>query len=368
MPEISKITLPSGTTYDLKDAYARGLIAELHNFTEYLGVTTTPLTNGASTNPIIINGESVTAVSGDVTTYNTEEFIFNGTVWQKFGDLSGLGSLAYKNSASGTYEPTGSVSAPSFTGASSTFTGSFTPSGTVSVSAEGYNTVSPEVTTVPGVANYTPTGTVSQPTFTGTESTGSGTITPTGTVSVSVGGSTNQSVDVFPSSGSATYVPSGSCSGVDVTLNSQSIKYIASDNDRPQLTTTVANETLTIGFTRGTLTDATVATSVDNVTQPTFTGEGVRLVTGDISVPSSYSASFTGDESTVSVSITPSGTISTPTFTGEGVRLSVDEINIPNSWGATFTGSTDPVSVSGTPNGTVGQPTFTGTEGTITVS
>lgn len=52
------------------------------------GVTTTEITDGASTNPVIINGSSYTAKSGDMVTYNSTEFVFNGTVWQEFGAAS----------------------------------------------------------------------------------------------------------------------------------------------------------------------------------------------------------------------------------------------------------------------------------------
>lgn len=52
------------------------------------GVTTTEIADGASTNPIIINGSSYTAKSGDMVTYNSTEFVFNGTVWQEFGAAS----------------------------------------------------------------------------------------------------------------------------------------------------------------------------------------------------------------------------------------------------------------------------------------
>lgn len=93
--------------------YARDLIAQLLNFNKYLGVTTTSLSDGDTTNPITISGESVTATAGDVVTLDSDEseMIFNSLgKWQKFGTLSGLGTLAYKNSASGTYTPTGSVS------------------------------------------------------------------------------------------------------------------------------------------------------------------------------------------------------------------------------------------------------------------
>ena len=69
-----------------------------------------------------------------------------------------------------------------------------------------------------------------------------------------------------------------------------------------------------------------------------FTGTGARLVTGNISVPSS--ATFNGTAAQVS------GTVSQPTFTGTKVQLS---------------GTT-------TAAGSVSQPTFDGTSTTITVS
>lgn len=49
------------------------------------GVTTTEITDGSSTNPIMINGESYTAKKGDLVAYISTEFVFNGTVWQEFG-------------------------------------------------------------------------------------------------------------------------------------------------------------------------------------------------------------------------------------------------------------------------------------------
>lgn len=109
MPDISKITLPSGTTYDIKDAAARSAKG-------WIGITTTALTDGATTNPIVINGESVTATAGDITSYDNKEFIFNGTAWQEFGtDLDDLGALAWEDTASGSYTPAGTVSKPGVT-------------------------------------------------------------------------------------------------------------------------------------------------------------------------------------------------------------------------------------------------------------
>ena len=64
--------------------------------------TTTALTDGATTNPITVDGEPVTVKSGDFAIYSKAEFVFDGTQWDELGDTSGLGDLAYKDSASGT--------------------------------------------------------------------------------------------------------------------------------------------------------------------------------------------------------------------------------------------------------------------------
>lgn len=51
----------------------------------YRGTTTTAISNGSTTNPITIDGESYTAVFGDVVVYNYTEFVFDGTAWSEFG-------------------------------------------------------------------------------------------------------------------------------------------------------------------------------------------------------------------------------------------------------------------------------------------
>lgn len=91
---ISKLTVGS-TTYDIKDAWARQKIEDIGSPMHFIGITTTPLTDGSTTNPITIDGDSVTAVNGDITVYDSQEFIWTGSAWQLFGDLSDLGDLAY---------------------------------------------------------------------------------------------------------------------------------------------------------------------------------------------------------------------------------------------------------------------------------
>lgn len=273
MADISQIKLPNGTTYNIKDANARERIEALESFTTYLGVTTTALTDGATTNPIKINDKDVTAQAGNIVLHGNQEFIFDGTHWNLFGDLSALGTLAYKNTASGSYTPAGTVSQPSFTGDTMNSTGSFTPAGSVTLT-NGNKTaaVSPASS---GTATYTPAGDVSAP-----------------TISVKTAGTTT-------------------------TVNS-----ITDVGKLPTMPTyTVASEVLTItAGSPGTLptkgSNQTVKTgdAAYQATAPEFTGTGVRLVTGNISVPTS--ASFSGTAGAVSVSGTPSGTVSQPKFTG----------------------------------------------------
>lgn len=287
MADISKITLPTGSTYNLKDQQARNDIAAIQGAISggvtFMGETTTALTDGSTATSIVVNSATITAVKGYLVVYNSKEFVFDGTKWVELGDLSLIGDLGWKDSASATYTPAGTVSQPTFTGSSTTSTGKFTPDGNVTVTT---NSTSNKTATVApansGTATYTPEGTVAAP-----------------TISVQAAGSTT-------------------------TVNS-----ITAVGTLPTLTTTVANETLTIGFDQGTLPtkgDNTTVKTGDatyQATAPTFTGTGVRLVTGNIAVPSTYTATFTGTEGDISVSGTPSGTVSQPTFTGTQATITV---------------------------------------------
>lgn len=129
---LSKLTVGS-TTYDLKDAKAWSDIADIKSSItgamHWLGYTTTAITDGATTNPIIIDEESVTAVAGDVTAVAgsgsgsaaDKEFVFNGTKWQEYGSTGSLKALAFKDSATGDVVCAGSNSdsAVSFSGTTS---------------------------------------------------------------------------------------------------------------------------------------------------------------------------------------------------------------------------------------------------------
>ena len=127
---LSKLTV-SGVQYDIKDAKAWADIEDIKSSItgamHWAGFTTTALTDGATTNPIVIDGENYTAKAGDVVaidgdTYEEEkEFVFNGTKWQKMGPAGSFKALAFKDSATGDVTCAGSnaASAVSFSGTTS---------------------------------------------------------------------------------------------------------------------------------------------------------------------------------------------------------------------------------------------------------
>ena len=340
MADISQITLLNGTTYNLKDSKARDDIAAIESAiaggVTFMGETTTALTDGSTASSIVINGNTVTAVKGYLVVYGGKEFVYDGSKWIEMGDLSLIGDLGWKDSASGSYTPAGTVSQPTFSGTQST----------VTITAADNSS-----------GNYQPKGTVSQPTFTGTSLTSGGKFTPEGSVTVSTNATSNKTATVSPaSSGTATYTPAGSVTAPTISVSSAgsttTVNSITAVGSLPSMTTTVTNEVLTIGFDAGTLptkgANTTVKTGDASYTasQPSCSGTGVRLVTGNIPVPNTYTATFTGSEGDVSVTGTPAGTVSQPTFTGTKAQLS---------------GTT-------TASGSVSQPTFSGTQATITVT
>ena len=341
LPEISKITLPSGTAYNIKDATAREAIANLNSF-EYI------VSKDESTTPEGVewkkDGETITGTL--VASALTEHKIYlvpsvHGTrdvndeyltikiddnyTWELFGNtdihLSDLGELAYKDSASGTFTPSGTVSQPTFTGTVMTSSGSVTASGTVSqptfTGTEGNVTVSAipsgVISTGEGTANYTPAGSVSAPTIT-----------------------------VTPTTDATGYVASSVTGGGTVTAGTPASATM------PVLSTTVENENLTFNWTNGSFT----ANTPTVVTLPTF--QNKTVVTGITSAEASaptfsgtpVDLEFSGNSMTSTGVFTPAGTVSQPTFSGSSVGISV----------------------TGTPEGTVSQPTFSGTADTVSVS
>lgn len=188
MADISEITLPSGVTYDIKDATARSEISILKGSgtgaMHYAGVTTTELENGSSTSPININEVDYTPSNGDVVIYEQLEFVWSTSdeKWHEFGSTGSLKGLAFKDSASASYTPEGSVSAPTVTVAVNTasvtpitdvgtlpdFTASVSNETlTLGFSAGSLPTTGTEITVATGIESAS----ASAPEFTGTSAT-----------------------------------------------------------------------------------------------------------------------------------------------------------------------------------------------------
>ena len=182
---ISSITVPvdvSGTltnvTFDIKDAGARQMIEDLGDALYWMGVTTTELEDGDTTNPIVVNSESVTAKIGGMASYEGLEFVWNGSAWQAMGHAN-FGDLAFKSSASASYTPAGSVGDPtiSVTGDSTTTVNSITAVGTLPTFSYSSETLTYTAGTLPTKGADTTvvsnTGTISATAgaFTGTAAT-----------------------------------------------------------------------------------------------------------------------------------------------------------------------------------------------------
>ena len=340
---ISSITLPgSNNTYYLKDSEAREIIANLNSYTKYLGVTTSNITDGSTTNPVIISGVDVTATNGDIVNKGSKEYIWNGSSWQEFGDMSGLGELAFKDEASDTYTPAGTVTQPTFTGAAkyvhlnkgtATSTGTFTPTGTISATFTGESTEgnievsAPSVLTTVDIEAYDTNG--------GTDID----ITPSGTV-----GNMSATVSAQQTIGEPT--PHG----------------VTANGTTPSWTATVAEENLTIGWSAGSMPtlDSNVAITPENA---------VIVVTPGRFVGTSKYLRITNHRNklTSTGTFTPSGTVSA-TFTGSQGNVSVSTTDAVTSAIANGTSTGGNITLTITPAGTVTQPTFTGTQATITVS
>lgn len=345
MADISKITLPSGTTYDIKDAVAREIAG---GGLQFRGVTTTNITDGASTSSYSIEGETLTAANGDLVVKGNKEFVFSSSdnKWHELGDNTSLKALAYKDNASGqystvtgasisvtstnatvskansgeaTYTPEGSLSGITWTGSSTTSTGKFTPTGSVTTANKTFAVTGSAVPTN-GTANYTPAGSISTP-----------------TISVKTAGSTT----TIKNPTSVTVAKTVVAAAPGATAPNNNITYYS-----------VSGETLSLyqlGYTTGdsiTTSNVTVKNgdAAYQSTQPTFTGTGTMLTTATIKEPT---GAFSGTEGNISVTGTPNGSITSQgTFTGTGARLVTSNVGAAGNYNATLTTGNQTVTVS----------------------
>ena len=227
---IESFETPAGTEYFFKDADLTARVGSIESSItgamHYKGITTTVLTDGSTTATISIDGDNVTFTSSDagsVVIYDEKEYVWNGSKWQEFGSTGSLKALAFKDSATGSYTPSGSVSQPTFSGTEGNISVTGTPAGSISAT----NNAS---------GNYQPAGSVGAP-----------------TISVSTAGSTT------------------------------SVTPIASVGTLPSLSATVTGTKLTLSFdagslpTKGTAVDVKTSDATYTASQPTFTGTKVQL-------------------------------------------------------------------------------------------
>lgn len=265
---------------------------------------------GAGTISYDVRNVSSSSASG---VFKADVFWVKGNL-PGFGDLSVLGALAYKDTASGT------VTVPK------TYTTTVTPSTVtkyVAASSTAGGSASKETVTISkadsGAATYTPEGSNASSSVSGTCS-----VTPSGSISTG--------------SGTANYTPAGTVGTPTITVTpSTTTKYVAGSATGggsvtagtaasctlPAFTATVSDETLTLAWSAGSFSantptavtlpsfsSQTIATGITSATstQPTFSGTGAEL-------------KFTGSASSGTIS----GTAAAQTFTGTGVRLKTDK-------------------------------------------
>lgn len=310
MADISKVTLPNGSTYDIKDTTARNQVtaeatarqnadttltnqintlkSNLTGAMHYAGVTTTEITDGmsmgdpnASTNKIIIGGAEYKPVAGDVVIYDDKEFVFHveaitvGStktfkgVWNEFGSTGSLKALAFKDSASGSVTPSGTVSKPTFTGIEGKVTALSNNKYVTAVNIIVSKYVDGKWEEIPNTANTGDT----------------------------------LKLDAVASGGNVALVKKY--------LDSS---FVSSVGTLPTFSASVTNETLSFNFNAGTLPKADTV-SVLNDVNATYTNPSIKV--------SDIAYSYPQNNVMIEGNFTPQGTISQPTFTGNAATVTV---------------------------------------------
>lgn len=370
-PFISKVTLPDGRTFDLKDLEARDLIEQLmsagikftiawdgestpditkipegviveYQDTPYIGTlvaseATAPFitlvferTTGESPNIQKIYGEYVTVTEGSAEPYTYW--------WEKLGNtgavIDDLGNLAYKDTASGSTTLSTADSA-SFSNGSASVSGTYTPAGSVSVTL----TQTPTTITGSGISrsDYTPAGTVSTPTITVTPSTTTVQVKDTnGSVTAGTAASFTQGNDNYTApvhSADSFVAPTWSATVAD---NSETLVFAFSAGSFTQGTFTPGSftqgsDTFTANsptsVTLPTFKNQTVATGISSATstQPTFSGTtetGLKVDEITYDKASVQSSTFSGTQATISSTGTATGDISL-TKTNKTINITV---------------------------------------------
>lgn len=291
MPDLSKITLPSGSTYDLKDAIARQMISQLNQFT-YEVVSELPTASASTMYKIYLVAASTPGTQDIYEEYITIDKGASASpryIWEKFGTItppdltdyakwSDLGALATKDSASGTVA-----------GIPKTFTTTTTVATSSSKSVSVSGTTAGSVSVTKGAVEIKPSST----------GTAANKYTPAGSVSVSTAGSTttiknptskNVVTDMSVANPSAT-AATGELIYYSVSDETLSLKKLV-ETTGDSITTsnvTVKNGDAAYSFAG---TDAYFKTASDVATDASFSGASMTS-TGSVSVPATFSSSTT---------------------------------------------------------------------------
>lgn len=201
---ISHVELPNnGGIYEIHDPKAVHNASELGiEVMRFVGSTATSLTDGDTTDTILLGDGTHTALTGDVVLSNGYEFVWVGDKWEQLGQEGSFSLKTHTHQV--TCKPEGEVSQPTFDGEEithnhefegdlATITVTYTPEGEVSAPALSGSVTSRHLSiralapTFTGTqdsasTNYkftgtvkdtaiTPKGTVSKPTFSGTTKT-----------------------------------------------------------------------------------------------------------------------------------------------------------------------------------------------------
>ena len=287
---ISKVQLSDGTYY-IKDTEAHEKLAGLTGAMHFIGTSSTdPISEGPT-----VDGHTGGFSAGDVVVYTPAgkqecEYVYNGSTWQEFGSTGSLKALAFKDSASGNVDVSGTAEAQVFTGKQETLKHDVTGSSvTVAGNYDKPNDIS---------IDYTPEGTVSAPivtlsTGTAIASATSGSVKDGSAASLSYNNSTIKGVSTVTSGSEAT-----------LTYSSVKSSYVESfsQGTLPSITKSDAKASYISAFNGGSAatmekSDVT-ATHIDSLTP----GSAASFVQG---AKAGWSASVSDE--TLSFTFTPNG-------------------------------------------------------------
>lgn len=245
-PYVSILNL-GGTAYTIKDAWARGEIAEIEaaiaGGVHFRGISTTAIADGDALKDLTVGGETYLAsdqVDGDMFIYTTPgddpknlEFIVANGHYSELGSTGVLGALAFKSSASG------SVTVPIAT-------------------AVSFDAITPDVSTGTLAVTYA-TGAIE---VTTTEDTASGTFTPAAITIPDLSVTITPSTGTFSAlSSTVTYDSANETLMITSATSSEFWTGYSEAKAAGQSVTQTENQTITVTYDKATAGSGTFLTS-----------------------------------------------------------------------------------------------------------